>query len=79
MNVHRKPWMLRAFIINGLTRPAVSGEGFLPDTIALRKARGHAIDESSGAVSSVVEMIVNDQGWLQGAADGRRPGKAAGY
>ncbi len=54
-------------------------KGFSPDTIALLKARGHAIDESSGAVSSVVEMIVNDQGWLQGAADGRRPGKAAGY
>ena len=27
----------------------------------------------------VVEVIVNDRGWLQGAADGRRPGKAAGY
>jgi gamma-glutamyltranspeptidase / glutathione hydrolase len=54
-------------------------KGFSPDTIALLKTRGHAIDESSGAVSSVVEMIVNDQGWLQGAADGRRPGKAAGY
>ncbi len=54
-------------------------KGFSPDTIALLKARGHTIDESSGSVSSVVEMIVNDQGWLQGAADGRRPGKAAGY
>lgn len=54
-------------------------KGFSPDTIALLKSRGHTIDESSGAVSSVVEVIVNDQGWLQGAADGRRPGKAAGY
>jgi gamma-glutamyltranspeptidase/glutathione hydrolase len=54
-------------------------KGFSPDTITLLKARGHTIDESGGAVSSVVEMIVNDQGWLQGAADGRRPGKAAGY
>jgi len=53
--------------------------GFSPDTIALLKARGHAIDESSGSVGSVVETIVNDKGWLQGAADGRRPGKAAGY
>jgi gamma-glutamyltranspeptidase / glutathione hydrolase len=54
-------------------------KGFSPDTIALLKTRGHTIDESGGSVSSVVEMIVNDQGWLQGAADGRRPGKAAGY
>lgn len=54
-------------------------KGFSPDTIALLKARGHVIDESSGSVGSVVEAIVNDQGWLQGAADGRRPGKAAGY
>jgi gamma-glutamyltranspeptidase/glutathione hydrolase len=54
--------------------------GFSPDTIALLKARGHVIDEPSvSSVGSVVEAIVNDQGWLQGAADGRRPGKAAGY
>jgi gamma-glutamyltranspeptidase/glutathione hydrolase len=55
--------------------------GFSPDTIALLKARGHEIDEASGSgsVAAVVEAIVNDSGWLQGAADGRRPGKAAGY
>jgi gamma-glutamyltranspeptidase / glutathione hydrolase len=55
--------------------------GFSPDTIALLKARGHEIDEASGSgsVAAVVEAIVNDGGWLQGAADGRRPGKAAGY
>jgi gamma-glutamyltranspeptidase/glutathione hydrolase len=55
--------------------------GFSPDTIALLKARGHQIDEAgdSGSVAAVVEAIVNDGGWLQGAADGRRPGKAAGY
>jgi len=55
--------------------------GFSPDTIALLKARGHEIDEDSGSgsVAAVVEAIVNDGGWLQGAADGRRPGKAAGY
>jgi gamma-glutamyltranspeptidase/glutathione hydrolase len=54
-------------------------KGFSPDTIALLKSHGHTIDESSGTVGSVVETIVNDQGGLQGAADGRRPGKAAGY
>jgi gamma-glutamyltranspeptidase/glutathione hydrolase len=55
--------------------------GFSPDTIALLKARGHEIDEASGSgsVAAVVEAIVNDGGWLQGAADPRRPGKAAGY
>jgi gamma-glutamyltranspeptidase/glutathione hydrolase len=55
--------------------------GFSPDTIALLKARGHQIDEArdSSSVAAVVEAIVNDGGWLQGAADGRRPGKAAGY
>jgi gamma-glutamyltranspeptidase/glutathione hydrolase len=53
--------------------------GFSPDTIALLKARGHQIDQSSGSVSSVVEAIVSEQGWLLGASDGRRPGKAAGY
>lgn len=55
--------------------------GFSPDTIALLKARGHEIDEASasGSVAAVVEAIVNDGGWLQGAVDGRRPGKAAGY
>jgi len=53
--------------------------GFSPDTVALLKARGHDVDYGAGAVGAIVEAIVNDRGWLQGAADGRRPGKAAGY
>lgn len=53
--------------------------GFSPDTIALLRARGHHVDSGAGNVAAVVEAIVNDQGWLQGAADGRRPGIAAGY
>ncbi|HEX5431072.1 MAG TPA: gamma-glutamyltransferase [Bryobacteraceae bacterium] len=53
--------------------------GFSPDTIALLRARGHKIEFSGGAVESVVEAILDDGSWLQGAADGRRPGKAAGY
>lgn len=53
--------------------------GFSPDTVALLKARGHDVDYRPGNVAAVVELIVNDKGWLQGAADGRRPGKAAGY
>jgi gamma-glutamyltranspeptidase/glutathione hydrolase len=55
--------------------------GFSPDTVALLKQRGHQIDEAgpNAGVAAVVEAIVNQGGWLQGAADGRRPGKAAGY
>jgi gamma-glutamyltranspeptidase / glutathione hydrolase len=55
--------------------------GFSPDTVALLRARGHIVDQAtaSGGVASVVEAILKDKGWLQGAADGRRPGKAAGY
>jgi gamma-glutamyltranspeptidase/glutathione hydrolase len=54
--------------------------GFSPDTIALLRVRGYDVDELGAArVSSAVEAIVNDGGWLQGATDGRRPGKAAGY
>jgi gamma-glutamyltranspeptidase/glutathione hydrolase len=54
-------------------------KGFSPDTVALLKARGHEIDYAPGIVISCVEAIVNDGGWLQGGADGRRPSKAAGY
>ena len=53
--------------------------GFSPDTVGLLKARGHDVDYGPGNVAAVVEAIVSDRGWLQGAADGRRPGKAAGY
>ena len=56
--------------------------GFSPDTVILLKARGHTIEQVSGSagVASVVEAILkDDKGWLEGAADGRRPGKAAGY
>jgi gamma-glutamyltranspeptidase / glutathione hydrolase len=55
--------------------------GFSPDTVALLKARGHVVDQASGSgsVASLVEAILQEQGWLEGAVDGRRPGKAAGY
>ncbi|MCX6634813.1 MAG: gamma-glutamyltransferase, partial [Acidobacteria bacterium] len=51
--------------------------GFSPDTVALLKARGH----QTGSVSSVavVEAIRIENGWLEGASDGRGNGKAAGY
>jgi gamma-glutamyltranspeptidase/glutathione hydrolase len=54
--------------------------GFSPDTIALLEKRGHKVERlSPGRVLSAVEAIVNDGGWLEGAYDRRRPGKAAGY
>lgn len=51
--------------------------GFSPDTIELLKARGHEIDSIRNV--AVVEAILIDGGWLQGATDGRGNGKAAGY
>ncbi len=51
--------------------------GFSPDTIALLKARGHRIAAISGVAQ--VEAIRIEQGWLEGASDGRGYGKAAGY
>ncbi len=48
-----------------------------PDTVALLRARGHTVE----FVRSIGEaaVIVADRGWLQGAADPRSEGKAAGY
>ena len=51
--------------------------GFSPDTIALLKARGHAI-EMKGS-NNDMNMILVDGQWLQGGIDPRREGKAAGY
>jgi hypothetical protein len=40
---------------------------------------GYAIDDDHPAVLARVEAILIANGWLQGAHDGRGPGKAAGY
>jgi gamma-glutamyltranspeptidase / glutathione hydrolase len=54
--------------------------GVSPDTVALLKARGYAVDYAPGVVLAQVAAIVSDGGWLQGASDGRSAaGKAAGY
>jgi gamma-glutamyltranspeptidase / glutathione hydrolase len=52
--------------------------GFSPDTLALLRARGHDVRNETGPVAAVVELIVKDGGWLQGAADARRSGRASG-
>jgi len=51
--------------------------GFSPDTVALLEARGHAIERvaSMGEVSA----ILVEKGRLEGAADSRVEGLAAGY
>jgi gamma-glutamyltranspeptidase/glutathione hydrolase len=59
---------------------AISVErGFSPDALALLRSHGHEVRDEAGPVPAVVELIVKDGGWLQGAADGRRWGRAAGY
>jgi len=52
-------------------------KGFSPDTVALLKAKGHAIARITN-VASIAAILV-DGGWLQGASDGRADDKAAGY
>ncbi len=51
--------------------------GFSPDTIALLKTRGHAI-EMKGS-NNDMNMILFGEGSIQAGIDPRREGKAAGY
>jgi gamma-glutamyltranspeptidase / glutathione hydrolase len=55
--------------------------GISPDTVAILRAMGHQIApyETTNPVVARVEAILNDQGWLQGGADGRGESKAEGY
>jgi gamma-glutamyltranspeptidase/glutathione hydrolase len=50
-----------------------------PDTAALLRERGHALDYSPGVVLARVEAILKRGEWLEGASDPRASGKAAGY
>ena len=56
-------------------------KGISPDTVALLRAMGHEVSplESTSSVVARVEAILNADGWLQGASDGRGNGKAEGY
>jgi gamma-glutamyltranspeptidase/glutathione hydrolase len=54
-------------------------QGISPDTVALLEDMGHQVDYSAGVVLARVNAILSDGGWLQGAADTRWVGKAAGY
>jgi gamma-glutamyltranspeptidase / glutathione hydrolase len=53
--------------------------GISPDTVALLEARGHQVEYSPGIVLARISAILCDGGWLEGAADSRWVGKAAGY
>jgi len=56
-------------------------KGISPDTTAILREMGHKIApyDNSNPVVARVEAIVNSNGWLQGAADGRGNAKAEGY
>jgi gamma-glutamyltranspeptidase/glutathione hydrolase len=51
--------------------------GFSPDTIRLLEARGHTI-ERTRSIGEVAAILAGGA-WLEGAADSRSEGKAAGY
>ena len=56
-------------------------QGISPDTIAILQAMGHKIApfEGTAPVIARVEAILSEDGWLEGAADGRGNAKAEGY
>jgi gamma-glutamyltranspeptidase/glutathione hydrolase len=54
-------------------------KGFSPDTVELLRLRGHHIDALRYIVIARVEAIRVNNGWLEGASDGRGAGKGAGY
>jgi gamma-glutamyltranspeptidase/glutathione hydrolase len=56
-------------------------KGISPDTVGLLRAMGHEVSplESTQSVVARVEAILNEGGWLQGAADSRGAAKAEGY
>ena len=53
--------------------------GVSPDTIALLRRMGYAVDVGNPEVTARVEAIEIRDGWLRGGHDGRGPGKAEGY
>ena len=53
--------------------------GISPDTVALLEDMGHQVDDSPGVVLARINAILSEGGWLEGAADSRWVGKAAGY
>jgi gamma-glutamyltranspeptidase / glutathione hydrolase len=52
--------------------------GWSPDTAAILRRMGHNVESPSSGVGNVHGILVEEK-WLQGSADGRSNGKAAGY
>lgn len=52
--------------------------GWSPDTAAILRQMGHKVENSPFGVANVHGILVEEK-WLQGSADGRSNGKAAGY
>jgi len=52
--------------------------GFSPDTIRLLERRGHKV-EVTPPQSLIEGIVVSNDGWLEGGADGRSNAKAEGY
>lgn len=55
--------------------------GISPDTVNILRSMGHKVSplESTSGIVARVEAILNDDGWLEGAADPRGNAKAKGY
>jgi gamma-glutamyltranspeptidase/glutathione hydrolase len=55
--------------------------GISPDTVRILQGMGHNVSPLEGTTPVIarVEAILNEGGWLQGAADPRANGKAKGY
>jgi gamma-glutamyltranspeptidase/glutathione hydrolase len=53
--------------------------GISPDTLDLLRGMGHTLKESNGHIGEVAAIVVGEDGWLQGAADGRVEGSAKGH
>ncbi|MDX2268073.1 MAG: gamma-glutamyltransferase [Bryobacter sp.] len=52
--------------------------GWSPDTAALLRQMGHTVEPGAGGVANVHGILLEEK-WIQGSADGRSNGKAAGY
>jgi gamma-glutamyltranspeptidase/glutathione hydrolase len=52
--------------------------GWSPDTAEILRRMGHNVETSAPAVANVHGILLEEK-WIQGSADGRSSGKAAGY
>jgi gamma-glutamyltranspeptidase/glutathione hydrolase len=53
--------------------------GVSPDSVAILRRMGHVVEEAKPRERARVEAIMIQDGWQEGASDGRGAGKAVGY